>query len=208
MTKNKGMTQAYFTISNEDIKNDVITLVLSNEKVIKIPFDFKNSLVSVKVKLRNKVFITEDEDLFCFRLLHELDLPHILILSIFVQYVLNEEAVVHKQHNLIALNYFKTDAFYLHEFIKVPGYYNIYFVVNYDRIKNSLLCVEVHPSASFTYGLSNVCLKQVLPTQWGGLENESLIGNVGKSRGQEIKGGRELNFQKKIPYKYNTLVFL
>jgi len=173
MIKHNPLLQSYLTISTPDLKNNVIRLVLANKKYIKIPFDFKNCPVPVKVKLRGDVYITNDECLLYSQLMDELHLPHDLVLSMVVQYVLNDEAVVHPKTNIISLNYYKTHSIYSHEFVMIPGHYNIFFVIHYDFTKSSLLCVEVDPTGSIAYGMRYICLKQVLPTKWNEQQNNN-----------------------------------
>jgi len=123
MIKYNPLLGSYLTISTPDIKNKVISLVLSNNKVIKVPFDYKDSLVKVKVKLRHDVYLTNAECLLYLQLKDELNLPQELILSIIVQYALNDEAIVHPKTNIISINSFNSHSIYLYKFL-------IYMIIN------------------------------------------------------------------------------
>lgn len=160
------LQKPYLTISTPDIQNDVITLISAGKPPIKIPFDFKNCPVPVKVKLRNDVYLTDDECLLHSQLTQELNLPQALIISMVMQYALNDEAYDHRTNIVVALNNHKTHSLYLREFVKIPGHKNIFFVVDYDLTDCSLLCVEVDPNEPVAYSMGYVWLKQVFPTTW------------------------------------------
>lgn len=162
------MTNNYLTISNEDIEKQQITFIAEGKEPLKIAFDYKNSLVPVKVRLRDDVYLTENECSFYLQLLMELTVCDELINAIMVEYVLNTSALDRRNSNVVALRFAKSRSMYIREFVKVHGYENIFFVADFNIEDGTLICVEVHKHKALTFGVSLFNISQVQETSWNG----------------------------------------
>jgi hypothetical protein len=163
---NKMKTKYFFKLIDAPSCTDELAFCVAVDPLLFFHYPLKSLSNLAKKQLKDKVILTEAQNLLRINLLKELPICERFIHSIIAMHIIENDISDYRDEKVKQLKKFNNMP--LREFVSAPGYHNLFFVVDVDMTDLSLICVEVHPNKPIVYRRVILCVKQVSLANWRG----------------------------------------